>query len=101
MAYLLECRPAGSEIPKGLTTYDDFQHPPLYSYYAGVWLTTLRAYKEFGEVIGDENIVKEANTLFDKSQKEIISKLWNGRFFSYGSNTDGSNPRRWSSPASY
>ena len=92
MAYLLECRPAGSEIPKGFTTYDDFQHPPLYSYYAGVWLTTLRAYKEFGEVIGDKNIVSEAITLFDKSQKEIISKLWNGRFFSYGSNTDGSNP---------
>ncbi len=90
MEFLKSQRPEGCQIPVGPTTYDDFQHPPLYSYYAGVWLATLKAYEAMGEAIDDEAMADEARTLFADAQKEAIKKLWNGSFFSYGSEPDGS-----------
>lgn len=90
MSFLYKRMPEGSRIPVGGTTYDDFSHPPLYSYYAGVWLTTLKAYEAIGKAINDENIVKEARHEFEIAQKESINKLWNGRFFAYGCEPDGS-----------
>lgn len=75
MNFLRSCMPRGSQIPIGATTYDDFSHPPLYSYYAGVWLTTLKAYEAIGQAIGDEAIVEYARKQFDVSQKEAIQKL--------------------------
>ena len=90
MKFLYSRMPQGSTIPVGPTTYDDFTHPPLYSYYAGVWLTTLRAYEAIGKAIGDESIVKQAQQQFATSQKEALEKLWNGRFFAYGCEPDGS-----------
>lgn len=90
MAYLRQCMPEGSQVPVGKTTYDDFTHPPLYSYYAGVWLATLKAYEEIGKAVGDREIVEYSQQQFAVSQKEIIAKLWNGRFFAYGCEPDGS-----------
>lgn len=52
MKFLYSRMPQGSTIPVGATTYDDFTHPPLYSYYAGVWLTTLKAYEAAGAAEG-------------------------------------------------
>lgn len=90
MAFLYSRTPEGSTIPVGPTTYDDFVHPPLYSYYAGVWLTTLKAYEAIGKAVGDERIVEQSQQRFAASQKEAIAKLWNGRFFAYGCEPDGS-----------
>lgn len=90
MEYLKKCRPEGSLIPVGKTTYDDYSHPPLYSYYAGVWLATLKAYEAFGEAVDDAAIVAESRELFARSREEAIRKLWNGRFFAYGCEPDGS-----------
>ncbi len=90
MEFLYSMMPEGSTIPVGPTTYDDFSHPPLYSYYAGVWLTTLRAYEAMGEALGDKTIVDKCRAQFAVSQKEAIDKLWNGRFFAYGCEPDGS-----------
>ncbi len=90
MNYLKSCCPEGSLVPVGKTTYDDYSHPPLYSYYAGVWLATLRAYEVFGEAVGEPAIVAEAQDRFARSREEIIRKLWNGRFFAYGCEPDGS-----------
>ena len=90
MEFLKSQRPEGCLIPVGPTTYDDFQHPPLYSYYAGVWLATLKAYEVMGKALGDEAVVEEARTLFTDARKEAVRKLWNGSFFSYGSEPDGS-----------
>lgn len=90
MNFLCGCRPEGCRIPVGATTYDDFSHPPLYSYYAGVWLTTLKAYEAVGKAIGDQEMIDFAQKEFELSQKEAIDKLWNGRFFAYGSEPDGS-----------
>jgi len=90
MKFLRSCMPEGSQIPIGATTYDDFSHPPLYSYYAGVWLTTLKAYEAIGQAIGDNEIVDYSRRQFEISQKEALKKLWNGRFFAYGCEPDGS-----------
>lgn len=90
MKFLCKCAPNGSSIPVGPTTYDDFVHPPLYSYYAGVWLTTLKAYEAAGQAVGDADIVSWARERFNRSQKETIEKLWTGRFFAYGCEPDGS-----------
>lgn len=90
MKYLSSCMPENCNIPVGATTYDDFVHPPVYSYYAGVWLATLKAYRQIGIALKRNDIVKYAEKQFDISQKEIIEKLWNGNFFSYGCEPDGS-----------
>lgn len=90
MKFLYSRMPQGSSIPVGPTTYDDFVHPPLYSYYAGVWLTTLKAYEAIGMAVGDDEMVAQARKQFTQSQKEAIRKLWNGRFFAYGCEPDGS-----------
>lgn len=90
MEYLKSCCPEGSLVPVGKTTYDDYSHPPLYSYYAGVWLATLKACEVFGEAMGDAALAAESRDLFARSREEIIRKLWNGRFFAYGCEPDGS-----------
>lgn len=90
MKFLYSRMPQGSTIPVGATTYDDFTHPPLYSYYAGVWLTTLKAYEAAGKAVGDEKMVKQAQEQFAISREEALRKLWNGRFFAYGCEPDGS-----------
>lgn len=90
MKYLMSCMPDNCNIPVGATTYDDFNHPPVYSYYAGVWLATLKAYKQIGIALKRDDIIKFSETQFNISQKEIINKLWNGKFFSYGCEPDGS-----------
>lgn len=90
MNFLYSRIPVGSSIPIGPTTYDDYVHPPLYSYYAGVWLATLKAYQAMGEALKDNSIIDEAKKRFDISQKEAIEKLWTGRFFAYGCEPDGS-----------
>lgn len=90
MKYLSSCMPENCNIPVGATTYDDFVHPPVYSYYAGIWLATLKAYRQIGIALKRNDIVKYAEKQFDISQKEIIEKLWNGKFFSYGCEPDGS-----------
>ncbi len=90
MKFLYSRMPEGSTIPVGATTYDDFSHPPLYSYYAGVWLTTLKAYEAIGKAVKDEKMIEQAHYQFNISQKEAIDKLWNGRFFAYGCEPDGS-----------
>lgn len=90
MKYLRSRCPEGSTIPVGKTTYDDYRHPPLYSYYAGVWLATLRAYGEFGRAMGDSTVVAEADSMFNESRREITDKLWTGEYFAYGCEPDGS-----------
>lgn len=90
MKFLYSRIPSGSTIPVGGTTYDDFSHPPLYSYYAGVWLATLKAYEAIGQAIGDERMIEQARKHFVRSREEAISKLWTGRFFAYGCEPDGS-----------
>lgn len=93
LAFLQTKIPPGGAIPVGPTTYDDFQHPPIYSYMAGMYLAILRAGASIGEVLSDGEMVAQCNAQFDKTRAAILRMLWNGRFFSYGCEIDGSKRR--------
>ncbi|MBN1902614.1 hypothetical protein JW926_14915 [Candidatus Sumerlaeota bacterium] len=77
------------QIPVGDTTYDDYPHPPIYSYTAGMYLATLNAGKEIGSALNDPKMAKDCKEQFEKTRSDFIRRLWNGRFFSYGCEMDG------------
>ncbi len=90
MSFLKSLMPKNLEIPIGPTTYDDFTHPPVYSYGASIYLATLKAASVISQAIGNAEKVKEYDEQFVRTQKDMIRVLWNGRFFSYGCEIDGS-----------
>jgi len=77
-------------IPIGATTYDDFRHPPIYSYMAGIYVATLHAAKIAAIAQGDEEWAKECEQQAARTASDMMKYLWNGRFFSYGCEKDGS-----------
>ena len=93
MEFLRSLMPEGLEIPIGGTTYDDFHHPPVYSYGATIYLATLKAARVVAAAMGDEVRVKTYEEQYARTQKELIRMLWNGRFFAYGCEKDGSGRR--------
>jgi non-lysosomal glucosylceramidase len=90
MRFLKSKMAPGVEIPIGPTTYDDFKHPPVYSYEAGIYLATLKAAEVTAVTTGDSAWAKECREQFLRSQKDMMRFLWNGRFFAYGCEADGS-----------
>lgn len=90
MEFLRSLMPEGVEIPIGGTTYDDFNHPPVYSYGATIYLATLRAARVVAEAMGDKERARSYEEQFERTQNDMIRMLWNGRFFAYGCETDGS-----------
>lgn len=90
MSFLKSLMPENLDIPIGPTTYDDFDHPPVYSYGAGIYLATLKAAIVVARVMNDTEREKEYTEQFEKTQKDMLRVLWNGRFFSYGCEIDGS-----------
>jgi uncharacterized protein (DUF608 family) len=90
MHFLKSKMAPGAEIPIGPTTYDDFEHPPVYSYEAGIYLATLRAAEVVAIATGDSAWAKECREQFTRTQKDMMRLLWTGRFFAYGCNPDGS-----------
>jgi non-lysosomal glucosylceramidase len=93
MAYLKSQIPAGREIPVGGQTYDDYRHPPIDSYVATMYLATLKAAAEIGEMAGDQQLVTESNEQYKKTLDDTIKSLWGGRFFAHGCEVDGSKKR--------
>lgn len=89
MHFLKTKMPTGVEIPIGPTTYDDFSHPPVYSYEAGMYLATLRAAEAAAVATGDSAWAAQCREQFARSQKDMMRLLWNGRFFAYGCDVDG------------
>ena len=90
----LKARIAGdTDIPVGPTTYDDYPHPPIYCYTAGVYLATLRAGAYLARALGDRKLARECDGQFARTQRSFIRLLWNGRFFSYGCEPDGTRRR--------
>ena len=93
MKFLKSKMPPGVEIPVGATTYDDFSHPPIYSYGAGMYLASLKAAVVVAEAVNDTTWKSELDSQFEKSQRAMVKMLWNGRFFSYGCEIDGTDRR--------
>lgn len=90
MKFLKSKMPAGVEIPVGPTTYDDFTHPPIYSYGAGMYLAALKATETIALALNDTVWADSCSRQFERSQRDMLRLLWNGRFFSYGCEIDGS-----------
>ena len=113
MDFLKSLMPEGVDIPIGPTTYDDYEHPPIYSYGASIYLATLRAAETIAHALDREaeeasdsfsgpisngtvsevdhaQKAEEFAQQFERTQQDMIDMLWNGRFFSYGCEVDGS-----------
>jgi non-lysosomal glucosylceramidase len=81
------------QIPLGGQTYDDYPHPPVSSYMATVYLASLRAGQVLAHALDDRTMDAECRSQFDKTQAGLVKMLWNGRFFAYGADEDGSARR--------
>ena len=80
-------------IIAGPSTYDDFWHPEIFAYNAAVWPSFLTAASILMTALGDAT---EAGILRDeaaRAARDFERALWNGRFFAYGADPDGSNRR--------
>lgn len=80
-------------IPEGGHTYDDFEHPPVNSYNASMYLATLKAFQKLGQALEQKNLIEDAQKQFEQTQQGYINSLWNGEYFAIGCNRDGSNRR--------
>jgi len=77
-------------IPEGSTTYDDFWHPPLYAYNASCWPAFLRAGSVLYRALGDEAKAAACEKDSTRAADDFVRALWNGKFFAYGAERDGS-----------
>ncbi len=91
LAYLKTKLIGQTGILGGAQTYDDRPHPEMFSYLASVYLTTLQAGQIAAEALGDAAMAEDCKKQYLVSQAAFIKYLWNGRFFAYGCDPDGSN----------
>lgn len=69
-------------------TYDSWVVRGVSAYCGGLWLAALRASEEIGRTLGENNAAAEYHQLFVKAQKTYVSKLWNGEYFRYDTESD-------------
>ncbi len=81
------------QIITGPTTYDDFWHPELYAYNASTYPAFLRAGAVLFDALGHTSEATACREQADTSAQDAIRALWNGRFFAYGADLDGSHRR--------
>jgi hypothetical protein len=81
------------QIPSGYTTYDDFWHPEIYSYTATTYPAFLDSAIILAKTLGEEQLEKECRMQKERSIHDAVKYLWNGRFFAYGCDPNGSNRR--------
>jgi len=81
------------QIISGSTTYDDFWHPQLYAYNASTYPCFLRAGAVLCRALGETARAEECASEAEIAAQDAMRALWNGRFFAYGANLDGSSLR--------
>jgi non-lysosomal glucosylceramidase len=69
-------------------TYDSWVVRGVSAYSGGLWLSALRAAEETARTLGERSTAEEYHELFLKAQKTYISKLWNGEYFRYDTDSD-------------
>jgi non-lysosomal glucosylceramidase len=69
-------------------TYDSWVVRGVSAYCGGLWLAAVRATEEMANTLGDEKTATEYHQLFLKAQKSYIDKLWNGKYFSYDTESE-------------
>lgn len=81
------------QIITGPTTYDDFWHPDLYAYNATTYPTFLQAGTVLLDALGDRAGAQECHQQAITSAHDATKALWNGQYFAYGADLDGSHRR--------
>lgn len=79
------------QIPHGGASIDDYPEPKIFSYQASVYLAALNAVKIIAKAIDNDELYNRADNQFKETSRDFVKYLWNGRFFSYGCDLDGSN----------
>ena len=82
-------------------TYHSWVVRGVSAYSGGLWLAALRAGEETALILGDKVPRNTYRQLFQKAQQTYISKLWNGEYFRYDTESENQNAIRQTSwPAS-
>ena len=71
-------------------TYDDFWELPLDVYVASMYPMVMRASAILARVLGNHSLAASCDRHAERAGRDFMSALWNGRFFSYGAQLDGS-----------
>jgi len=69
-------------------TYDTWLVRGDSAYSGSLWLASLRAAEEIAKQLGDAKAMAHYKELFAKGQKTYIDKLWNGKYFSYDTQSE-------------
>ena len=85
--------PKNFQIITGPTTYDDFWHPEIYAYNASTYPAFLRAGAVLLDHLGQTNEAAVCRDQAVTSAADAKRALWNGSFFAYGADLDGSHRR--------
>jgi non-lysosomal glucosylceramidase len=72
-------------------TYDSWVVRGVSAYSGGLWLAALRAGEETALILGDKDTADTYRQLFHKAQQTYISKLWNGEYFRYDTESENQN----------
>jgi non-lysosomal glucosylceramidase len=72
-------------------TYDSWVVRGVSAYSGGLWLAALRAGEETARTLGDKTTQDMYHQLFHKAQQTYISKLWNGDYFRYDTESENQN----------
>jgi non-lysosomal glucosylceramidase len=82
----------GSGIPENGgypdQTYDEWVVHGESAYSGGLWLAALRASEEMAHALGEGASVSKYHAMFSKAQTSYISKLWNGEYFRYDTQSE-------------
>ena len=81
------------QIITGPTTYDDFWHPEIYAYNASTYPAFLRAGAVLLDALGQTKEAAVCRGQAEASAVDAERALWNGSFFAYGADLDGSHRR--------
>jgi non-lysosomal glucosylceramidase len=72
-------------------TYDSWIVRGVSAYSGGLWLAALRAGEQTALILGDKVTADEYRQLFQKARQTYISKLWNGEYFRYDTESENQN----------
>jgi non-lysosomal glucosylceramidase len=81
--------PEGGGFPD--QTYDTWLVRGVSAYSGGLWLGALRASEEMARFAGESSTAAQYHHMFLKAQMSIVSKLWNGEYFLYDTESEYQN----------
>jgi non-lysosomal glucosylceramidase len=82
----------GSGTPEGGgypdQTYDEWVVRGVSAYSGGLWLGALRAAEEMAQTVSESDTASRYHEMFLKAQNSYVTKLWNGEYFRYDTESE-------------